>query len=228
MTKVYAYLLAITLTFLLACPPSANAQRLVAGGQTNVALDFDTLGSAAGLTLSSTSSDVISPGAIANSVAFGINSRGAASLPTTFSYDATIFPAAGSFAGTIEHTGSVFFNNDMVEVGDFTIGFDAIRVGTLNGAASGFFVASTSGIAATLFDLEVTGADAQPNSLTVDANVLVSPEFGAFLVDQSLASTNLAGAAVGVARVDATAVPEPASFVLLVLGAMGLVLARKR
>ncbi|HMP07758.1 MAG TPA: hypothetical protein PJ982_15515, partial [Lacipirellulaceae bacterium] len=92
----------------------------VVGGQTSVVLDTATLSAAASLTLSGVSPDVIAPGTLPGSVAFAITPRSAAVLPTTFAYDLT-FPAAGSFSGTIEHQGSVFFNADAVEVGDFTI-----------------------------------------------------------------------------------------------------------
>jgi hypothetical protein len=197
----------------------------VTGGQTSVLLDTATLSSAASLDLSSVSPDVISPGDLPGSVAFGINPRNASApaLPTTFSYDSTNF--LGSFSGTIEHTGSVFFNADAVEVGNFTIGFDGNRAGTLGGAASGFFVESTTGIAAILFDIEnPSNLVATDSSLTIDANLLVSPEFGQFLVDQALAATNLQGADVGDARV--AAVPEPTGLALLALG--GLAVLRRR
>jgi hypothetical protein len=202
----------------------------VVGGQTNVALDTALLASAANLTLSGVSPDVIAPGSIPNSVAFTINPRNAAILPTTFSYDPATFPAAGSFSGTIEHQGSVFFNANAVEVGDFTIGFSAARAGTLGGQASGFYVASTTGIAAILFDLKVNSANPQPTSLSVGADLLVSPEFGSFLFSGGLSTTNLQGADVGNALVAATAVPEPAGIALVgvALAAWGFVGIRRR
>lgn len=192
----------------------------IVGGQTNVALDTATLAAAASLELSSVSADVISPGTLPNSVAFGINPRDAATLPTTFSYDDSDF--LGTFSGTIEHSGSVFFNTDTVEVGDFTIGFDANRVG---GNASGFFVASNAGIAATLFDVSnpstLVATDA---NLEIGADLLVSPEFAQFLLDNQLASADLTGADVGDALVQA--IPEPSSLALLTLA--GLAALRRR
>lgn len=168
------HFIAAILTCTLFAFTQADAQSIVVGGQTNVALDFDTLSSAAGLDFSSVSGDVIAPGSIADSVAFPINACDG-SLPTTFAYDPATFPAGGSFSGTIEHSGSVFFNTDTVEVGDFTIGFDGARVGTLSGAASGFFVANNVAGAVpapvVLFDIEVTGAAPLPESLTVDGNL---------------------------------------------------------
>jgi hypothetical protein len=206
----------------------ASAQVVeVVGGRTSVALDAPLLQSAAGLTISSVSSDVIVPGSLPGSVAFGINPRDAAApaLPTTFSYDPTNF--LGTFAGTIEHSGSVLFNADAIEVGDFTIGFDAARAGTLGGAASGFFVRSTTGIPAILFDVENPGSlTATSTALTIGADLLVSPEFGQLLLDVGLASTNLAGADVGDALVEATAVPAPGAAALMSLGLLSA--ARRR
>ncbi|MEM9166616.1 MAG: hypothetical protein AAGB48_06290 [Planctomycetota bacterium] len=202
---------------------SASGQTLVTGGQTSVLLDTATLSSAASLDLSGVSGPVISPGTIPGSVAFPINTRSAPSLPTTFAYDASNF--LGTFSGTIEHEGSVLFNNDTVEVGNFTIGFDGARAGTLGGNASGFFVESTTGIAAILFDIEnPTTLDATPGSLTIGANLLVSPEFGQFLLDNALSSSNLQGADVGDALVEA--IPAPSSAALL--GLAGLAAARRR
>lgn len=200
----------------------ASGQVEITGGQTSVLLDTALLDSAAGLTLSSVSGDVIAPGNLgADSVAFGINDRDG-DLPTTFAYDPADF--LGTFSGTIEHSGSVFFNGGDVEVGDFTIGFDAGRVGD---DRSGFFVESTTGVAAILFDVSNPGTlDATSTSLTIgDADLLVSAEFGQFLFDNGFSSSDLAGADVGDALVEA--VPAPGTFVALA-GAMGLAARRRR
>lgn len=200
---------------------TAFAQTDVTGGQTSVLLDTATLSAAASLDLSGVSSDVIAPGNLgAGSVAFGINARDAASLPTTFSYDSSDF--LGTFGGTIEHTGSVFFNSDTVEVGNFTIGFDAARVGDNR---SGFFVESTTGIAAILFDVAAPSQlDATDSSLTIAADLLVSAEFAGFLTANGLASSDLTGADVGDALVQA--VPAPGGVAML--GLAGLAAARRR
>ncbi|MEM9658792.1 MAG: hypothetical protein AAF961_10565, partial [Planctomycetota bacterium] len=168
----------------------------VVDGQTNVLLDTELLASAAMLDLSGVSDDVIVPGEVLGegTVAFGINPRDEGMAPTTFSYEAGL----ASFSGTIEHIGSVFFNDDVVEVGDFSIGYDVGRVSDATGA-SGFFVESTTGIAAILFDLEITTPDpvASTSQLQVYGELLVSPEFAAFLLDQGLAAADLTGADVG-------------------------------
>ena len=178
-------------------------------------LDTNTL-STVGLDLSGVSPDVIVPGNLGgDSVAFNINPRNG-NLATTFTYTpGTLAP----FSGTIEHSGSVFFNNDTVEVGDFTIGFDANRITT---EFSGFFVESTAGIPAILFDVEnPSGLIATTDTLEISANLLVSPEFAAFLGDP-----NLAGVDVGDALVQANAVPEPSSVALF--GLIGLAACFRR
>ncbi|MEM7628645.1 MAG: hypothetical protein AAF356_04395 [Planctomycetota bacterium] len=198
----------------LAFAGAAHAQEFdVVGGQTSVLLDTATLSAAAGLDLSGTSADVLAGELGDGSVAFGINPRDAASLPTTFSYDAGL----ADFSGTIEHTGSVFFNADTIEVGNFTIGFDAARVG---GDRSGFFVESTTGIAAILFDVQSPSfVSAASAGLVIEANLLVSSEFANFLGD-----AGLTGADVGDARVNA--IPTPGVVGALALG--GLAAARRR
>ena len=121
----------LTLALCLSAGPLCSAATLV-GGDTSVALDTMVL-SNVGLELSSVSPG-IPVGSLPDSVAFPINPRDAIFLPTTFTYTAGDFPG-GPFSGSIEHTGSVFFNMDTLEVGDFTIAFDAARA---TGGNSGF------------------------------------------------------------------------------------------
>ena len=195
----------------------------VTGGLTSVALDFDTLAAAASLELSSVSGDVVAPGELPDSVAFGINSRTAAAplLQTTFSYDPADF--LGTFGGTIEHAGSVFFNSDTVQVGNFTIGFDGTRA---LGDASGFFVASTVGISAILFDVGAPSTLVATNSsLLIGADLLVSAEFAAFLQNGGLASTDLTGAVVGSALVNA--VPAPGAVAIGGIALLGTTRRRR-
>ncbi len=202
----------ITLASLALTAGLASAQaNLVTGGQTSVLLDTATLSSAAGLDLSSVSGTLA--GSLPGSVAFPINARDAVSLPTTFAYD----DGLASFNGSIEHTGSVFFNTDTVEVGNFSIGFDVARVG---GNLSGFFVESTTGVSAILFDVAAPSSlTAVSGDLTIGADLLVSPEFASFLGNSALA-----GADVGDALVQA--VPAPGA--VASLAAAGLFAARRR
>ena len=218
MNKIFS----VAVAMVLAAGSMVTAQNAdVVGGQTSVALDTELLSMAAGLDLSGVSDDV-GPGNLGDgSVAFDINPRDAASLPTTFSYSVGDL---APFSGSIEHTGSVFFNDDSIEVGNFSIGFDENRVG---GSNSGFFVASTTGIAAILFDVaDVDKVDAAASELTIGASLNVSPEFAAFLGD-----TGLTGATVGAARVEglsSSVIPEPTTaFAIALLGMVGLV-QRKR
>ncbi len=179
--------------------PVADGSR-VDGGQTNVLLDLATL-STAGLDLSGVSTDVIAPGDLGEgSVAFPINPR-SGEQPTTFVYEPTDL---APFSGSIEHTGDLFFDQG-IALGNFSIGFDAARA--VDGK-SGFFVQSTKVgpdfVAAILFDVENPSAlDAQSTTLTIEGNLLVSPELAAFLGNPALA-----GADVGDARVSATALPS--------------------
>ncbi len=214
--KIVSQLVAI---IVMVSSPFLHAQNAdVIGGQTSVLLDVDLLSTAAGLDLSGVSSEVGKGNLGTGSVAFDINPRDAASLPTTFSY--TPGPLA-PFSGTIEHTGSVFFNNDSIEVGNFTIGFDENRV---MGDNSGFFVESTTGISAILFDVgNVTNLLATNDGLTIEASLLVSPEFAGFLGNNALT-----GADVGDAAVKAAAVPEPSGFLIAAVVSSVLVIRRRR
>lgn len=201
---------------LLVASGSASAVT-VAGGVTSVLLDTNLLSTAAGLTLSSATGTV--GGSLPGSVGFTINPTTAPTLPTTFEYTSGNFPG-GPFSGEINHTGSVLFNGDTVEVGNFRIGFDGNRA---SGSASGFFVESTTGVAAILFDIGVTGiGEASDTALQIDGDLLVSPEFATFLGDQALT-----GADVGDAQVNASPIPEPTS--LLTIAVAGLFgIARRR
>ena len=200
-TCAYA-IVAIAMTMTALAAPAATVD--VTGGRTSVALDTEALSSAAGLTISGTSPEVQSPGDLEGSVAFPITPRDAAVRPTTFSYDPADF--LNTFSGTIEHAGTVSFNENAVTVGNFTIGFDGDRAGTLGGAASGFYVRSNTDVDAILFDVAAPSAlDATETLLALDADLLVSPEFGQFLIGGGLATADLSGTDVGDARIAATA-----------------------
>ena len=150
----------------------------VTGGTTSVLLDLPAL-SAAGLDVSGFSDAAVVPGDLGpDSVAFPINPR-SGTQSTTFVYDFTSF---APIAGTIEHVGLIYFDQQFAS-GNFSIGYDATRA---TGGNSGFFVASTTEgfllIPGVFFDIEApTFVDAQPNSLTIEANLRVAPELADFL-----------------------------------------------
>ena len=193
----------------------------ITGGQTSVFLDPEVLGPL-GLTVSGVTDDVIVPGSLPDSVAFGINPRDAVApaLATTFAYNSDDFLM--TFMGTLEHTGSVFFTDaadDTTETGDFTIGFDAVRI---VGDASGFFVRSNVGLEGTIFDLEAPSVlDASPHGLTAEARLLVSPE-----LTMVLGSESLAGVTIGMAKIEA--VPEPTSMSLALISGLALLITLRR
>ncbi len=195
------------------------AQRLVEGGKTSILLSSDTL-SLVGLTITQVIGGVSSDLGD-GSVAFAINPRNG-NLPTTFSYTAG---SLAPFSGTFEHSGSIIFDvdgdPDPVQVGNLTIGYDNDRAG---GDLSGFFVTSTVGIEEILFDLEnPSNVEAQLDSLSINANLLISFELAALLGNSALT-----GVFAGNALVNATAIPEPSNMLLFsgILG--GLVLRRRR
>ena len=83
----------------------AETVSVVEGGQTSVLFGNGALTSL-GLGIAGVDSDTGVPGSLGPfSVAFPINARDAAMLPTTFEYDSSNF--LGFFAGTIEHMGEV-------------------------------------------------------------------------------------------------------------------------
>ena len=225
MKSITTFALALCLFVSLSTPASAQLVT-VESGRTNVALDFETLAAAASLELSSVSGDVIVPGNIPElpggpSVAFPITPA------TDFTYDPADF--LGTFSGEITHIGSVLFNTDTVEVGNFTIGFDAARAGTLpDGSGTGFFVESTIGVAAILFDVTNLGpVNPTAKILEVGGDLAVSPEFGSFLFDNQLSTANLEGAVVGNALIEGV-VPEPGTSTLLLLSLFGTMVIRRR
>lgn len=187
------------------------------GGQTNVLLDLALLQAAANLQLTGVSNGVITPGNLgANSVAFVITPPTSASLPTTFRYDTADF--FGTFAGSINHRGSITFNN-AVTVGNFEILFD-----------NGFKVADRVGGLGVLFDIALTGATPSAATFEATGNLLVSANFASLLLQLGLASANLTGADVGDASIQGfnSAVPTPGAMAMLGVAVLSAGRRRRR
>jgi hypothetical protein len=190
--------------------PTSAATFRIGDGKTSVFLDTALLESAAGLALTGTSSDVLPPISDSFLVGFQITSE----TDFTFSDD-NGFTYLG---GSIEHTGSVTFNN-AISVGNFSIGFDANRVG---GSLSGFFVQDKLTTNAILFDIANVVPTLANGNATIAGDLLVSQEFASFL-----SNDGLAGALIGSAQTDAAAVPEPTTMAGIALAGSAL-LARRR
>jgi hypothetical protein len=206
----------------LSTPALLQGQVFVNGGVTSVNLDFAALQSAASLEILSVNDAV--PAAPGFAAGFTITTD------SPFTFDATEFAPLG---GSISHTGSLTFQivntTDTVTVGNLDIGFDAGRAGGNN---SGFFVSDTISGLGILFDVGAPDLDsfiASNQAFFAWADLFVSPEFAGFLQTAGLAQTNLAGAAIGSAQIDAAVIPEPSTVALLAgLGVLGLVLYRRR
>ena len=172
--------------------------RLVDDGATSVVLDVELLASV-GLDL--TDADPTADSALDDGVGFEIDDDSTFQLLLNETGD--LVP----LGGRITHSGTVTFNQEAgdpdsgIKVGDFSIGFDALRASEL---ASGFFVEDTVGGLGILFDV------APPSGLSYDdpelsigpADLLVSPEFAKVLT-AVLGVGNLTGTDVGDAQIDA-------------------------
>ncbi|MUG99035.1 hypothetical protein F7734_44780 [Scytonema sp. UIC 10036] len=138
-------------------------------------------------------------------------------------------------SGTIEHTGTVTFNNQ-ITIGNFSIGFDPKRA-TNN--ASGLFLKDTVSLNTILFDLsapETVALDNKDLTLT-SVELLFSSEFASIL-----GNPNLIGVVGGLAQVNASVIPSisvgsnvvspveipEAASVLAILTASAAFLASKR
>ena len=182
---------------------------LIQDGTTSVALDVDTLTSAAGLTLAGADGAVESIPAdfgvgfdITEESTFVVDQNTGAPIPVGAD------PSDGTpLFGEIEHTGTVTFTTSAdtseaadITVGDFTIGFDPARVTPSDDALdmdtpqpSGFFVANGVEGAldgAILFDVSISDLESvqiTDTGLSVgSADLLVSEEFATVLGDAGL------------------------------------------
>lgn len=174
----------------------------VKGGKTNIFLDGDVL---ATLGISIVGVEGAVDAVDGYNVAYPITPPPV----TTFTYTAGDF---APFSGSIEHTGTLQLDvgGADITVGNFSIGFDAIRA---EDNKSGFFVESTVGFLGILFDVQ------QPDLLEPGISELVVR--GRLLLAQELANAlnapGVAGLDVGEALIQA--VPEPSSILLSLFGA---------
>lgn len=201
-----------TLAAVVMAPMPADAAnfRLISG-VTSVFLDLPTLESV-GLSLTR-ASDTVPPVSSDFLVGFPITPA------TTFTFSFDNVSGFAPVGGTIEHTGSVTFNDNLT-LGNFSIGFDPVRA---IGDASGFFVQDTITTGAILFDLATPSSlSFADDNLAVQGNLLVSPELAGVLGNEGLS-----GATIGAASVNGAAVPEPAT-IMGVLAAGGFLAASRR
>ncbi|MDE0890073.1 MAG: hypothetical protein OSA40_11510 [Phycisphaerales bacterium] len=192
----------------------------VVGGQTNVLLDFELISSVTDLELTGVSDGVIIPGNLGNdSVAFAITSPYAETGATNFQYDTMDF--FGSFSGSIEHRGTLTFN-EAITIGNFDIGYDA--------GLQAFTVSDTffngSGLGA-LFAVVIDEASPSLSTFDVTGDLLITANFATILIDLGLTSTDLTGADVGDAWIQGLnqSVPSPGA---LALGGIALLTSRVR
>ncbi|MDZ7995627.1 MAG: hypothetical protein RM022_001155 [Nostoc sp. EfeVER01] len=202
-----------TAAFISIAPIQVEAATFkVISGVTSIDRDHEEILSSIGLNLTGTN-QTVAPIPSNYLVGFNIDSL------TNFT-----FSDKGGFtplSGTIEHTGTVTFNNQ-ITVGDFSIGFAPERTVT---GASGLVLRDTFSLNTILFDLNTPGLVAfDGQNLTIpDVQLLISPEFADILGD-----SKLTGLFAGTARIDAqvTAVPEPDSVLATLVAGAALLAAR--
>ncbi|MEH2238258.1 hypothetical protein [Nostoc sp.] len=202
-----------TAAFISIAPIQVEAATFkVTSGVTSIDRDHEDILKSIGLNLTG-SNNTVAP--IPSNYLVGFNIDSATNF--TFSDEGGFTP----LSGTIEHTGTVTFN-DNITVGDFSIGFVPGR--TVKDA-SGFVLRDTYSLNTILFDLSIPEPVAfDGENLTIpDVKLLVSPEFA-----NILQKPDLTGLFAGTARIDAqvVAVPEPDS-VLAVLAAGAALLATR-
>ncbi|MEH1797090.1 hypothetical protein [Nostoc sp.] len=202
-----------TAAFISIAPMQVQAATFkVISGVTSIDRDHEDILKGIGLTLTG-SNNTVAP--IPSNYLVGFNIDSATNF--TFSDEGGFTP----LSGTIEHTGTVTFNNQTT-VGDFSIGF---APGRTTKDASGFVLRDTFSLDTILFDLSLPEPAAfDGKNLTIpDVKLLFSPEFA-----KILGNPDLTGVFAGTARIDAqvAAVPEPDS-VLAVLAAGVALLATR-
>ncbi|MFN6460284.1 MAG: hypothetical protein RMZ41_000360 [Nostoc sp. DedVER02] len=205
-----------TAAFISIAPMQVEAATFkVISGVTSIDRDHEDILQSIGLTLTGTN-NTVAP--IPSSYLVGFNIDSATNF--TFSDEGGFTP----LSGTIEHTGTVTFDNlgNLITVGEFSVGF---APGRTTKDASGFVLRDTFSLDTILFDLSLPEPVAfDGKNLTIpDVKLLVSPEFA-----KILGNPDLTGLFAGTARIDAqvAAVPEPDS-VLAVLAVGAALLATR-
>lgn len=228
------------LLFLAAAPALAVPAQVTGGTASTTLTNSNPAGG--GWTLIATSPGVTTTaGGTTFTATFPVNSRTDPARPTSATFD-TANPA-GTYAGTIEMSGFLTFlfgNGQTLQLGDFSLAFDASRTGTLNGQASGFFVRNNRGSAGPSVAFDVQNPPsilANTTSFTFSGGLLASPELAQFLAP--FAQPNYAGTNLGTLNITATAQPTttviplppavyPATAVLACMIAAHTYLARRR
>jgi hypothetical protein len=207
------------LTALAAAGPAAAKTVEVIGGETRVSLALEAL-AANGLELAGVTPavDVGTDG----SVGFAINAVSGTPpgvLPTTFAFDTD--DPFNTLSGTIEHTGSVLFNDEGVIVGNFTIASEG---------GVDFSVTDNVGLGLTLFDAVASNVEVSPGKLLVEGDLFVSSAFADVLQAAGFTMNDLAGVDVGDFTTDAVVTPLPGAVVFAGTGlaALGALRARQR
>ncbi|MEH1942357.1 MAG: hypothetical protein V7L01_19380 [Nostoc sp.] len=184
----------------------------VISGVTSIDRDHEDILKSIGLNLTG-ANNTIAP--IPSNYLVGFNIDSATNF--TFSDEGGFTP----LSGTIEHTGTVTFNNQ-ITVGEFSIGLAPGRTVT---GASGFVLRDTLSLNTILFDLSIAEPVAfDGQNLTIpDVKLLISPEFASILQN-----SNLTGLFAGTARIDAqvAAVPEPDSVLAILVTGAALLASR--
>jgi len=126
--------------------------------------------------------------------------------------------------GTNPRIGFNVGETDERNIRDFNIGFDDTRT-----QGSGFFFEDVTGdFQIPMFDFDTpTSFTASASQLVVESELLFSPEFSQYLIDEEFTFTSTTGTSAGTARIDAV-IPEPASLALLGAGSLVLGLRRRR
>ncbi|WP_335037533.1 hypothetical protein [Nostoc sp.] len=202
-----------TAAFISMAPIQVEAATFkVISGVTSIDRDHEDILKSIGLNLTG-ANNTIAP--IPSNYLVGFNIDSATNF--TFSDEGGFTP----LSGTIEHTGTVTFNNQ-ITVGEFSIGLAPGRTVT---GASGFVLRDTLSLNTILFDLSIAEPVAfDGQNLTIpDVKLLISPEFASILQN-----SNLTGLFAGTARIDAqvAAVPEPDSVLAILVTGAALLASR--